>query len=99
MIRRLRRLQIAWAASMAAFILYSVLMYHYGIDTIIAFEKHFGWTNDATPLFVLPMILPAAIVTFMIRRIRCERCGGRVIRTVGSIFPRKCASCKESLVQ
>jgi hypothetical protein len=89
----LRRLQIAFVISFAAFLIGSVLIYNYGINTIIAVQNRFGWPVESTYAIGLLPILPTVIIGILIRRIPCEQCGGRVIRTLGSIFPKKCASC------
>jgi hypothetical protein len=95
--QRLRRLQVAFVIAFAMFLICSFLVYNYGIDSIIAIQNRFGWGVESTYLFGFAPLVPALIIGILIRRIRCEECGGRLIRTFGSIFPRKCGSCGVSI--
>lgn len=91
--QRLRRLQIAFVIAFAAFLICSFYVFDYGVDTIIAIQKRFGWGMGSTVLFGLLPVIPTAIIGIAIRRMRCEQCGGRLIGTFGTIFPRKCSAC------
>jgi hypothetical protein len=91
--QRLRRLKVAWGITFGGFVLASVLLYQFGIPTIEKIQDRFGLSDDWLGLFVVPLLLPSAVITVMIRRFKCPECGGRFVPLFGGMFARKCGSC------
>ncbi len=89
---QLRRLRLAWFATMLGFLVYSALAYAFGLRWMHGFLESHQLSPDWVALFVLPMLLPNLLVARRLRTFLCPACGKKFAGSQG-LFRRHCAFC------